>query len=475
MRERGTEAPTGAPSLPPVAESLLAPLLQWTGEALREFKAQDLPPALRPLLGFDRRGFGSAAARAQVRKALETEHEFRAQVFEAVSERAEPAAMLRDWDSARALDLARAAEARDDLPLLASALVVARPPGWEFGVGVVTGIFERSLEERAAEDDRRAFDTQVAKAQEARRRAEDEASGLRAEVERVGAELREERASRREREEAVRGEGDDARRRVAELETAVAQARDEAARSEERAGREAQRASGLEAELRAARTDAARARAEAEETTPPGSEMPAAEAAHLSPEDVEVLARAGEIARRIVPGAEPEGPVPPAPSVPEDTDERPALTRRVPVELPPGVIGPSLEGLREAFRRGDPAVIVDGYNVSMLAWGDEAPDAQRQRLCASLERLHLRTNRSITVVFDGADVVGVRPPRRPGVRVLFSAPGEEADEVVVREARSLPFGRPAIVVSSDKKVQEGAEHAGALAVPSDVFVEFLRK
>lgn len=433
--------------LPPVPESLLVPLLQWTGEALRELKAQDVPPALRPMLGFDRRGFGSAAARAQLRRALDTDEDFRRLVFEALAGRDEVVAMLRGWDASQAVALAEEAAARDDLPLLASALVVARPAAWETGVGVVTAFHERSLEQRAVEDDRRAFETQVAKADEARRRAEEDLARARDEVERLAAELRDERASRRDREDAVRAEAGAAGRRVEGLEAAVARAQEEAARAAERAHREAERAEGLEAEVREARSEAARARAEAQ--------------------------RAAEQVRK----EPPEPPEAPVPAVPEVVEEAPApvLTRRVRVELPPGVIGPSLDGLRAALARSDPAVIVDGYNVSMLAWGDEPPDAQRQRLCAQLERLHLRTNRAVTVVFDGAEVEGVRPPRRPGVRVLFSAPGQEADDVVLREVASLPLERSAIVVSSDRRVQEGAEEEGALAVPSDVFLELLRK
>lgn len=441
--------------LPAVPESVLGPFFQWAGEALREFKAQDIPPALRPLLGFDRRGFSRAAARAQLRKALETDPAFLSDVLEALAGRPEVEAVLKDWDPGRALVSAREADARDDLPLLASALAVARPEGWELGLGVAAALHDRGREERSAEDDRRAFDTQVAKAQEAQRRAEGEVARLRGEVERLAGELRDERAARREREEAVRAEAEEPRRRVTELEALLAEARHEAARSDERALREADRAAELEARLQRFREDAARARAKAEQA--------AAAPADESTEPMPAVPEAIEDAH----AASPE-PAPPEPP-------RPVLTRRVRVELPAGVVGPSVEGLRGAMSLGDPAVVVDGYNVSMLAWGDEPPDSQRQRLCAALERLHLRTNRAVTVVFDGADVEGVRPPRRPGVRVLFSAPGQEADDVVVQQVRSLPLERPVIAVSSDRRVRDETEAAGALSVPADVFLEFLRK
>ena len=511
---------SGEAGLPPVPAALLAPLLQWTGEALRELKAQEVPAALRPMLSFDRRGFGNAAARAQLHRALTTDAAFRERIFEAMAGRPEVVAALKEWDAGRAVDLAEDAAARDDLDLFASALVLARPDSWELGVGVALTVFERTRAAGLVEDDRHAFETQVRKAQEAQRRAEAEGAKLGDEVQRLTEELREERASRRDREEVLRGEAGEAAQRVAELEAGLAQAQAELGRMEERAGKEEQRAreasaraEGLEVQVSEARAEAARARADAERNTR-GSDRgsspeaiagsaPASAAQDggpiappaLSSDDIDLLARAGEIARRLA-EASVDPPSPTLPAVPEsleDAGSREAAAgmggatgatgasggarrgKRAPVALAPGLVGPSVAGLRSAMTSGDVSVIVDGYNVSMQAWGDDPLDAQRQRLCALLERLHLRTNRSVTVVFDGADVEGVRPPRRPGVRVVFSDAGEEADDVVIREVRALPLDRPVIVVSTDRAVRTHAEEAGAMSVPSDVFLEFLRK
>lgn len=436
------------PPLPRVPEALLGPLLQWTGETLRELKAQDVPPAVRPLLSFDRRGFGSAAAQSQLHRALEAEPEFRALVFGAMADRPDVAAALQGWDVARAVALAEDAAARDDLPVLASALVLARPEGWEVGIGVALAQFTHARADRLVEDDREAFETRVRTAQEARRRSEGEVEQLKGEVERIAAELRDERASRREREETLRAEVGEAERRVGELGSALAAARYEAEAAVERSRRDADRAAALVAEVREARADAARARAEADrvsrEASPP---VPAVPAVPEALEDAE----------------------PPVEGTP------PVRRRRARVEVPQGMVGQSVEGLRAALTSGNPALVVDGYNVSMLAWGEEPPDAQRQRLCARLESLSMRTGRAVTVVFDGADVEGVRPVRRSGVRVVFSREGEEADDVVIREVRALPLERPAIVVSSDRTVQVHAEEAGAMPVRSDLFLELIRR
>ena len=57
--------------------------------------------------------------------------------------------------------------------------------------------------------------------------------------------------------------------------------------------------------------------------------------------------------------------------------------------------------------------------------------------------------------------------------MIFSPPGEIADEVIRRLVRAEPKGRPVVVVSSDKEVADGIRRAGAYAVPSVVLVKRL--
>ena len=79
------------------------------------------------------------------------------------------------------------------------------------------------------------------------------------------------------------------------------------------------------------------------------------------------------------------------------------------------------------------------------------------------------------MVFDGADVPGVRPLRRRNLRVVFSAAGQEADEVVVGEVMFRPDEVPVIVVSSDREVRAGAEAEGATVLAADQFLALLRR
>lgn len=449
-----------------VPHALLAPLAQAAGEVLRGLAAQDAPPALRPLLGFDRRGFASAAARAQLLRAVETDDAFRQKVVEAFSARDEVRAVLAAWEAQPGVAVVHEAMARDDLPLVASTLYASRPEGWELGLGVVVGVFEADRERRAADDDRKALDTRLAGLEERVRRADAARREAEAAAARLEEELKAERGARRAREEHAEREAVAERERAHELAADLARLRDQLGAAEARAGREVARAAELDEALRTVRgelAEAQRALGEAQRSGRTGRVV-----------DASALAEAAGLARRLaneldrLTGREPAG----AQRAARAPD--PARTRRVRVPVPPGHVGTSAEGLRATLSTGDVRLVVDGYNVSMQAWAGDAPDVQRQRLCALLERLHLRSRTPVTVVFDGADVEGVRPPHRPGVRVIFSDPGEEADAVVVREVAAAALDVPVVVVSSDAWVREHAEAEGALVVASEVFLEVLR-
>ncbi|SBW26041.1 NYN domain-containing protein [Protofrankia symbiont of Coriaria ruscifolia] len=114
-------------------------------------------------------------------------------------------------------------------------------------------------------------------------------------------------------------------------------------------------------------------------------------------------------------------------------------------------------------------VIVDGYNVTKRGYGSLPLQAQRARLLSGLGALVGRAPESeITVVFDATAViarpVGVAAPR--GVRVLFSRPGQLADEEIIRLVRAEPMGRPVVVVTSDREVADTSRRSGARPIPS---------
>ena len=64
---------------------------------------------------------------------------------------------------------------------------------------------------------------------------------------------------------------------------------------------------------------------------------------------------------------------------------------------------------------------------------------------------------------------------RPAVRVRFSPPGVEADDVIIELAGSIPAIRPVIVASSDRRVRDGARRHGANLLGARQLTEALRR
>lgn len=122
-----------------------------------------------------------------------------------------------------------------------------------------------------------------------------------------------------------------------------------------------------------------------------------------------------------------------------------------------------------------PAVhlIVDGYNVTKTGYPDLPLSEQRNRLAHQLAALSARTSAEVTLVFDGADVVGGAPPSPRGVRVLFSESGVLADDVIRTLVSAEPGGRPLVVASTDREVADSVRRRGAHPVPSAVLLSRL--
>lgn len=114
-------------------------------------------------------------------------------------------------------------------------------------------------------------------------------------------------------------------------------------------------------------------------------------------------------------------------------------------------------------------LIVDGYNITKTGYGDLTLADQRDRLVRALSALASRTGAEVTVVFDGAAVIGHQVAGR-GVRVLFSPPGVIADEVIKRLVAAEPRGRVVIVASSDREIVTDVAKNGARTAPALVLL-----
>lgn len=124
-----------------------------------------------------------------------------------------------------------------------------------------------------------------------------------------------------------------------------------------------------------------------------------------------------------------------------------------------------------------PAVhlIVDGYNVTKTGYPDLPLADQRDRLAHQLAALAARTGAEVTVVFDGADVLAVPSAGPRGVRVLFSEPGVQADDVIRDLVAAEPKGRQLVVATSDRAVVTSVQLRGAYAVASALLLERLNR
>lgn len=117
--------------------------------------------------------------------------------------------------------------------------------------------------------------------------------------------------------------------------------------------------------------------------------------------------------------------------------------------------------------------LIDGYNVirrdpELHAHEAASLEAGRAALVMLLARVASRVSDNFTIVFDGARRTGGAPS--PGrVQVMFSRPPETADDVLRRLAGTLREG--AVVVSSDRAVQDSARRGGSVAVSAEAFLE----
>jgi len=120
--------------------------------------------------------------------------------------------------------------------------------------------------------------------------------------------------------------------------------------------------------------------------------------------------------------------------------------------------------------------LVDGYNVirrspELKAHEAESLEGGRRALLHLIARARRALQDEFTIVFDGARLSGGTPPVAGRIRVVFSRPPLTADDDLMRLARQLRNG--AIVVSSDRKVQDAARRAGSAVLTAEQFLEAL--
>jgi predicted RNA-binding protein with PIN domain/exonuclease VII small subunit len=462
------------PAAGSVTTSLLVPLLDTAAEAIVGTPAGELPLSLRPLAAFDRRGLVRGPAKETLRRALESEQAFRREVVAHFRERPEVQAALALVDDIGPVRAVERAVDRDDLPLLTSALWASDRADREFALGVAVARDESRRRQMGQDQELLSQERRVAEIDEARRRAESALTDAEREVARLSEQLRDDRGARRAELEAALRAHDDAERRVKRAETSLEDARGQVRDAEGRASREAKRSRELEDDLRRIRRerDDARERLESRDGDARGR-------GSLDLSDLRLLADAADGARRLgqsldalLARVDPTRARAVGRGRTPDAD-RPSAPVRRPPPVPGGLVADSPEGLRAMLRVPDVVLVVDGYNVSKGAWAEAPLADQRHRLCTALGEVHRRTGCDVVVVFDGDGSEVIPPLRRLGLQVLFSAPGEQADDVVIRTVADLPRHVPSVVASSDAWVRDQARATGAAVVSSDTLRSIL--
>ena len=357
--------------------------------------------------------------------------------------------LRRAIDADEAFRTAIAAGALPELVDPIGMLWLQRPDGWETRIGQL--VAEQA--DAAADADLR---TSLRREEKRRRAAEQVAVRLRADISARDASI-----------DALRAELDSLRADVVKADDEVAELRaqlvDLRIESRHARDREAAAKAKLDAALdQPVGSNDSGADTRGETGTGTGDDPAGVALSGVDPQAVAELARAThELAGRLEALLPSEAPV---------TDRR--ADARTPLRLPGGVIASSAEAA-EFLLRSDAVVLVDGYNVAKLAWPNRTLEGQRTQLLDALENLARRFGSDLTVVFDGASVVGAHTTRRRLVRVVWSPEGVIADDVIRDEVRRLPTGRPVVVVTNDAEIVTDVKALGANVVPSNALLAVL--
>ncbi len=427
----------------PLPEKVRRRVVALTGEALGGLTVNELPAPLRQYARFTpqrRTKFGANAMAAS----LEGDGAFRERIAEQLRERLP--------ELTEALTSGTPPPAADPVDVAAVAYVL-RPVDWHKLVAAAGEEAQRAQAEQAGEEAQREL---------ARLRSELAAArtAVRTETERGRGEL-----------EAVRKELESTQRKLRSAQSDVK--RGEAETRKLRSDLEALRSSAA-AERTSADSESRRLRArlaEAESALEAGRR---AAREGRSVEDMRVRLLLDTVLDAAQ-GLRRELALPPTTSRPAETVDAVEPGSMTPRDIAARALSETdPELLDQLLSLPQSHLVVDGYNVTKTGYPTMPLDKQRLRLLGGLAGLAAQSGAEVTCVFDGAELAApvlLAPPR--GVRVLFSKPGQTADELIRRLVRAEPEGRPVVVVSSDREVADGCAAAGARPVASTLLLRRL--
>ncbi len=376
----------------------------------------EYPAALRPFLRASR---VPTAALGRLRRAIEDDDAFRARVA----------------------DLAEA-NGVDEIGME----WLRRAPGWEARVRALADAAAEEAEGANAEVALRRAERRRQAAEDAADRERAEAAALRSRVDALAERLDQDA----ERQRSVDAEAARLRAELLEARRAERHANDRAAAAQARLG-------AVEADRDAVAATAAAAVAQRDALLAERAERSGVPVAATQVTELRAIA---DTARRV------------ADRLADLVDVAPP--GRSPEAVPGGAAGDPVRAAGHLLRVAGALVVVDGYNVAKTAWPDDELVDQRTRTLDLADDLARRFGTELTVVFDGADVVGAHAPRRRLARVVFSPAGTLADDVIRSTVAATPPDRPVVVVTSDREVRRTVAAMGANVVASDAFLAAAR-
>lgn len=123
-------------------------------------------------------------------------------------------------------------------------------------------------------------------------------------------------------------------------------------------------------------------------------------------------------------------------------------------------------------------LLIDGYNLlNSRAFPTPAHldlEGQRDHLARVLNSYAAKKNLTITLIFDNSQKPSRNISRHRRLKIVFSAPGQEADDLIKKLIRQEKTPGELTVVSSDRAIRFAAKDHGVSSLSSEEFCSLMR-
>lgn len=465
-----------------IPDFLLVPVVEAAFLVIKKNEESEIPSALRRISHFDSKAINNSTARTQILQSILNNEAFEKMVEEEFFSRVEVSVAYSQWNPRRAQELIEEAASRDDLSLIASILWIKRPENFSFALGMVVALSSISMMETEQRESERAEKLKITHLQTSLDKEKSKAELLASDVKRLEEELRDERRTRRVKEQRLEVQVANLQKQVDSNDEVTERLKEGKERVNSRLEQEASRAHELEKRLKMAQNEAS---AKSEKISNLQNQLASALSSdmELSYEDLQKLILAQKNAeeisatilkimnktRNILSQSSSTGTQINSGSISQPKEIVKDEPKRTPVLVPPGLTLENSESLKKIFSQKDLIVLIDGYNISLNAFGDLSLELQRERVVSCATNVESRFHPSCVIVFDGQSE-GTRGRIQSKVHIVFSPAGVTADDVIIERIRVTPKEFPVLVVTSDRNLAARAKGLGCETISSQSFV-----